>query len=487
MRVYVSGLWQETNTFCPRTTEIDLFQSGYLLAGREIVERLSGTNTEVGGFLACLAENPALEVIPGTAAWATPYGRISDETLDLLVSGLLDGLRGSLPVDGVLLALHGSLVSESIEDCEGYMLEQVRELVGSEVPVVCSLDYHACVTRQMVANADLLVGYRTYPHVDYADTGQRAAAGLLRLLRDRPKLTVDFRKLPLMLPAENSETGSGPMAPAIQRLWKLDENPLIYAASVHSTQPWLDVTEHGVSVLVYSAEGAGTSAAGEIADYIWSARSDFFLKYPDIRTYLDSFDDYPKPAIVVDSGDITSAGALGDSTEILRALLEGKSGIKAVLTMVDASAVQQAIAVGEGNTGTFLVGGSEDGGYNARTPIEARVARITSSTVQVKGESFSGMQLDMGTRARLDIDGGISLIVSERTSLLHDPEILRSIGVHPEECDLIVQKSHKLFRAAYKDIAKSVQILDTPGFSDMNLGRLPFKKVTRPIYPLDDM
>ena len=487
MRVYVAGLWQETNTFCPRSTEIGLFESGYRLRGDQIIERLAGTNTEIGGFLDCLAGDHSIRVIPGTAAWATPYGKISREAFDSLVSELLANLEANLHVDGVLLALHGSLVGEHIEDCEGYILERVRKLVGSQVPLVCSLDYHACVTKQMVMEADLLVGYRTYPHVDYADTGRRAATALLRLIKDRPALKVDFIKLPLMLPAENTETGSGPMAPAIKRLWELDDDPGVYAASVHSTQPWLDVAEHGVSVLVYSSDGAGTQVAREIADYIWEVRRQFFLRFPDVGEYLGSVERYAKPAIVVDSGDITSAGALGDSTVILRALLEMNSGLGAVLTMVDASAVEQAVLAGEDQSGTFVLGGREDYGYNSRVQVEARVGAITDSTVRVKGESFSGMELNMGRRACLDIVGNIRLIVSEQTSLLHDPEILRSIGVNPEQCDLIVQKSHKLFRSAYADIAKSVQILDTPGFSDMNLKRLPFERVTRPIYPLDDM
>ena len=155
--------------------------------------------------------------------------------------------------------------------------------------------------------------------------------------------------------------------------------------------------------------------------------------------------------------------------------------------MVDPVAILQAERIGEGGTGEFTVGGSKNYGYNAPTKFTARVAKLSSAKVKVKGQSFAGMELDMGRRALLEIGGTISLIVSEKTSLLHDPEILRSLGIHPEDFDLIVQKSHKLFRAAYQNIAHSVTLLDTPGFSDMNLKRLPFKNVKRPIYPLDDL
>jgi microcystin degradation protein MlrC len=488
MRIYIASLWQETNTFSPLPTELDLFESGYRLRGREIIDRLAGTNTEIGGFLECFEKDPAIEVIPGTAAWATPSGKISRVAFDTLVSDLIEGLRAHLPVDGVLLALHGALVGEHIEDCEGYILNQVRKLVGPKVPLVSSLDYHACLTKQMTECADVLVGYRTYPHIDYAETGFRAATALSRLLKDRSKLTVEFRKLPLMLPAENTETESGPMAAAIQKLKVLDANSTIAAASIFTTQPWLDVAEHGVSVLLYSIKGTEAAAsADEIANYLWKSRPEFFLKFKGIREYLDSADQYARPAVVVDSGDITSAGALGDSTEILRALLERNSGLRSVLTMVDPTAVMRASEIGEGRSGKLVVGGRENRGYNAATQISARVVKLSNATVSVKGHSFSGMELNMGRRALLDIGGAISLIVHERTSLLHDPEILRSMSIHPENYDLIAQKSHKLFRAAYKTIAKSVTILDTPGFSDMNLKRLPFKQVRRPIYPLDEM
>ena len=488
MKIYMASLWQETNTFCPNSTELDLFESGYHLQGHEITARLADTNTEIGGFLNCLGNDRSIEVLPGTAAWATPSGKISNTAFSTIFNEFIDKLKAHLPVDGILLALHGSLVSEHIEDCEGYILEQVRKLAGSDVPVVASLDYHACVTRQMVANANLLVGYRTYPHVDYFDTGFRAASGLLRLLKNRGRLNKEFIKLPLMLPAENTETDAGPMAAAINRLRLLDKTPGIISSSVFCTQPWLDVFEHGATVLVYSAEDVdATIPAKDIADYIWENRQKFFLTFPDIRTYLDSIDQYAKPAIVVDSGDITSAGALGDSTEILRALLERESRLKTVITMVDPTAVEQAVRLGEGGCGKFSLGGSQDYGYNARTQVTARVAKISDAKVKVKGPSFAGMELDMGRRALLNIGGTINLIVSERTSLLHDPEILRSIGINPEDFDLIIQKSHKLFRAAYQHIAKSVTILDTPGFSNMNLKRLPFKKVKRPIYPLDEL
>ena len=270
MRIYMASLWQETNTFCPKLTELDLFASGYRIQGQEIITKLAGTNTEIGGFLECLGKSNSVKVIPGTAAWATPFGKLSRSAFDTLCCELTDGLKAALPVDGVLLALHGALVAENCDDVEGHVLEEVRKIVGPDVPIVSSLDYHACLTKQMVKNADVLVGYRTYPHVDYAETGQRAATALLRLLKKHQPLQMEFIKLPLILPAENSETEIGPMAYAMDQLKILDQNPGVVAASIFPTQPWLDVPEHGVNVLIYSTLGNDMAqSATAIADYLW--------------------------------------------------------------------------------------------------------------------------------------------------------------------------------------------------------------------------
>ncbi len=220
-----------------------------------------------------------------------------------------------------------------------------------------------------------------------------------------------------------------------------------------------------------------------IMNTIWERREEFFTSFQDVYSFLDNVDKYDKPIILVDSGDITSAGGCGDSTEILRALLQRNISLKTVLTIVDSDAVKHALQIGEGNCGQFWLGAEEKKGYNRKIKLTARVVKTCDSPIQVKGRSFCGLKLNMGKRALLDINGKINLLVSEYSSLIHDPEVLRSMGVSPEQSDIIVQKSHKLFKDAYKDIAKSVVILDTPGVTCRNIRKLPFKKIKKSIYP----
>ena len=489
MRIYLGGILQETNTFCPNPTDVSLFDRGYHLRAENVSERLAGTNTEIGGFLDFLSAGGDADVVCGTAAWAVASGKIVRRAFDLLVSELLEDLEARMPVDGVLLALHGSLVCEDIEDCEGYILQRVRRLAGDDVRVVATLDYHACVTRAMIEHADLLLGYRTYPHVDFAETGKRAAGRLLEMIRERrashrPVLV----RLPLILPVENTETEEGPMSAVMRQLHQMEARGAMSDASIFCPQPWIDVRDHGVSVLAYGrCENETAGHVRKLAGLIWRARDRFLGRYPKIDEFVNSVDRWPRPIALVDSGDITSAGGAGDSTVILRALLKSRLGLRAVIPIVDARAVARAAAIGTGSVGTFRLGGGSPGDYNAVVEVSAKVASLSDSRVRVGGDSFAGLEIDVGNRALLELETGVRVLVFEYASLIHDPEVLRSVGIAPEECDLIVQKSHKLFRAGYRDIVRSVVALDTPGCTSMNLNEFPFERVRRPIFPLDAM
>ena len=489
-RIYIGGLNQETNTFCPEATGLENYKRGYYLRGWEIFGRMRETNTELAGFWDILGEREAIELAPGVAGWSVTSGKLTAEAFASVCSDIVGSLKESLPVDGVLLSMHGSLISEDNDDCEGLILEQVRNAVGPDVPVVCTLDYHAVLSKKMVQNSDLLVGYRTYPHVDFRATGQRGARKLIRLIEDSAKPQATIARLRIILSVENAETQQGPIAGVIERLEDLDERPEVISCSFFCTHPWVDIESPGLAFLVYTNKDSGQDygqIGREVMEYLWGRREEFYTDVPKIEEFLNEIHQHAKPVILVDLGDITSAGGIGDSTEILRALLSKGGNLKAAVTIVDPATVNAAFRVGVGKAGKFNVGGQADYGYNRKVPLPARVMRLDSQSVKGGGASLAGLELDMGRRARLEIDGRIELIVCEKTSLVHDPQVLRSMGVNPEDYDIIVQKSHKLFRAAYEDIAKSVVAVDTPGFTDRNLKRLTFRKVKRPIYPLDDV
>ncbi len=477
-------------------SDLGCFQRGYLLQGDAIREQLYGTNTEIGGFFEALENHPEpIEIIPGMAAWAVAYGPVLKDTFAQLEAMIIEPLKKSWPVDGVFLSLHGSLVAEHLDDGEGLILEMVRKIVGKSAPIVCSLDFHAVVTERMLKNADLLVGYRTYPHIDMGDTGRRATEALLRLTAEKPRFEIVFRRAPMILPVDNTETLNGPMFDVMERVKDLEMRPQVFSASAFCTHPWVDLKGHGIALLAY-VENAGQKEMerqfSELAGEIWNRRREFLQNYPDIEEFIRNMAEYEKPIAIVDSGDITTAGAMGDSTVLLRSLLSmpaaGGRFAAAAIPIVDPATLEKAWKAGEGQIIDSSVGGSDDKeAYNLKVPLRATVMRLNDRPFTIKGTSFGGMKLDIGRRALLRIGDNIFLMAIEFTSMMHDPEFWRSMGLEPESMDLIVQKSHKLFRAGYTGIVKSVVTVDTGGSTDRNIKRLPFKKIHHPIFPLDDV
>ncbi|NWG12636.1 MAG: M81 family metallopeptidase [Acidobacteria bacterium] len=487
MRIYLAGICQESNTFCPRLTTVGNFKRGLWLQGNEILERLARTNTEIGGALSLLHLHGGVDIVPGMAAWAMASGPLTRATLEVFAAALIGSARNALPLDAAFVSFHGALVAEDEEDCEGFLLEQLGSVLGKGVPIVCTLDYHGVLTRRMLAAADGFVAYRTYPHVDLAETGQRAVRLLFeRLSRGKP-IPYIYRRLPLILPVDNTETSSGPMADALQILGRLDRLPKVYSWSLLCPHPWLDLSQHGVSVIVYLENPKDTKAEQVIQHlqcFLWENRLAFFQELPDIGSVLDSLPSRLKPIALVDSGDVITAGGTGDSTVILRALLDRRPEASCILPIIDPQTVELAFHVGKGQTSIFHPGG-DSGSFSARDPVEAKVCALSNSIVPIRTGAFAGLEGNPGRRAVLCSHHGPTLVVSEFTSPIHDPAFLRSLGLEPEGYELIIQKSHKLFKPGYQNIVRSSLSLNTPGFTDPNIRRLPYLRVPRPIFPLD--
>src|SRR5436309_3902711 len=251
MRIAIGQLWQETNTFNPWPTTRADFEHFGVCRGAELVERMAETN-ELGGFIQSLrrwAERPEIVGLVRLPAW--PAGLASADTFAWLRDELLGALRARLPVDAVLLALHGSLVAEMAPDVEGEVLDAVRQLIGLGIPLVATLDLHANITQRMIDAADALVLYHTAPHIDVFETGQRGAAVLRRLLGGARPVTA-FQKVPMVVPAEraNTQDPSSVSFAFRERLQRLEADPRILSAGLATVPPWLDIPEFGSAVLV---------------------------------------------------------------------------------------------------------------------------------------------------------------------------------------------------------------------------------------------
>jgi microcystin degradation protein MlrC len=381
------------------------------------------------------------------------------------------------------------MVAEGEDDCEGLILEKVRGIVGDTEPIVVSVDWHAYMTRRMLSNADVFVGYRTYPHTDLADTGERAARCMLRLLSRGKRIRKLFARIPLIVPVENCSTDTDPSAAVIGKLSEMDGLPGVISVVHTMTNPWLNVAGNGTSILVCCEENADIRSLSvkrdDVLRFIWENRHAYNVPVPNLDGFLSRLDALRKPVCAVDLGDVITAGGPGDSTYLLGEFLKRGVSAHILMAMVDPLAAQAAFTAGSGSVRELDVG-SAAAGYNARIRVTARVLSATDRPFTAKGPALSGFTVNAGLRAVLEIRN-IRLLVIQHTAFLHDPEAYRSMGQEPGRAEVIVQRSHQLFKPGYRDIMKSLVYVDSPGPTSHDLASHDLRKVGRPIFPLDDM
>ena len=398
VRIAIGQFMEESNTFVRQRADLAHFRATQLLYGAELLERLRGTRAEVGGFLDTLV--PAgVEVVPTVAANAVSSGPVTREAFHHVRDALLEALaRG--PVDGVLLALHGAMVLEDAPDGEGELLAAVRQAIGPDVPLVATLDLHATITPRMVKEADALVGYDTYPHIDLYETGAKAATILLRAVRGEIRPVTLFARSPMLVPAEGQGTGDQPMAGLMAEAKRLEARPGVLAVSIFPVQPWLDIPDTGFSVM---AVADGLRRAAEIEPMVrqlawqaWESRRRFAVDLlPVDEAIRRALAAEGGPFVLSESADSTGSGSPGDSAHVLERLLALDVRERCLVTVVDAPAVARAIAAGVGADVSTTVGGTLDPRYNRPVRLTGRVrilsdGRFISSDKKSAGVEFAG-------------------------------------------------------------------------------------------------
>jgi microcystin degradation protein MlrC len=483
LAIAVASIVQESNDFSPCKTRYEDFQ---LVFDREVIQRHKGALTEMGGFLNVLL--PARDKVqPICSGWAVTAGRVVRRDYQRIAAEFLDRLSAVRRPQALLIALHGAQTADFNHDVAGDLLKASRKLLGSEVPIVATLDLHANVTRAMIESATALVGYRTYPHIDMFQTGQRAATLLLRILAGTLKPVMCGRKLPLIVPAENMQTTSGPFGNLMRRAEALEQSGAAVSVSLFGVQPWLDVPEMGCSVvaLTHGDAAAGQRIVDELAQQFWDTRRSFDVQLTPVKKALRKALRSEGPIVISEPSDSTGSGSPGDSTGVLGPLIELGRGMPAAIFLVDPKAVHRAIKAGVGAVIDLRVGAGFDRVHSRPVQIHASVRLISDGrwTPQAAGYN-TGIETGMGRSAVLDI-GAIRLLIAERPAMTVDPELFRSHGIEPARMQIVVVKSPNGFRAPYREIAKEMILVDTPGWSTPKLRRLPYHRVPRPIYPLD--
>lgn len=489
--IAVGGILHETNTFAPHQTSLDAFSRQSYHEGEELLDQLRDTPTAIGGAIAGI-EKAGYTPVPLLYATAIPSGTVSQGAYETMLTGLLDALANALPVDGVLLTLHGAMVAEDQDDCEGEILERVRAIVGPHCPVVCTLDMHGNLSPAMVAASDALVAFDTNPHLDTYERGLEAAHILARMLEKGLRPVQELVHPPLLLSALTTWTEKPPLSQLHERAKELEHDPLVVNISVMGGFAYADTPYSGISILVTTTgdRQLAHKLARELAALAWEAREEASYCGVTVEEAVrQALAAERGPVILADVGDNIGGGSPGDGTVLLQTLLEAGAH-DSVVVIADPAAVAQAIHAGEGATIEMNVGGKTDTWHGDPVQIRGTVERITDGRFAVDATNhfaqLYGKEVRMGRCAVVNCDG-VLILLTERKTPPGSLEQLRSQGINPEQQRIIVVKSAVAFRGAYAPVAAQIIEVDTPGLCSANLSRFSYRNLTRPVVPLDTL
>jgi microcystin degradation protein MlrC len=484
-RIVLGTFSHETNVLSNIKTDLSEFHKRHLFHGEEISLHFRGTKTAAGGLIDGCEKN-GFEFIETIHASATPSGTITREAYENILGSILEGIRSAEPFDAIALHLHGAAVAEGHDDVEGDVLGEVRKIIGKK-PMVASFDLHANYTEKMVKEADILVGYDTYPHIDEYERAMESVDLLYKILEGKLKPTRALRQPP-MLPALQSQfTGKYPMKKLLEEAHRMEQIPGVEAVTVAAGFPWSDIKEAGMSFIVITNndQRLADSLAQELSDLAWAIRKDFLVRPIPIREALLKVKATDKgPIILADIGDNPGGGTPCDGTFVLKAVLEeGLSG--GVFGVIwDPAAAAKAAKAGPGKEIEVSLGGHTDKLHGKSIRVKAYVKSVSDGKWIVKGPMGTGSLTEMGLTAVLSISGNSLIVTSLRLQPL-DLQLYRSQGIEPTEAKFIVVKSSVHYRASHEPIAKEIIELDTPGLTSPRLSGFKFSKIRRPIFPLD--
>ena len=487
----------ETNTSTPDVTDLERF------GGEDGIIDHDGTHLYNRGFHDVLKLRDDVKIIPSVAAWACPWGKVDGSTNEYITEKLLESIRNADKLDGILLSLHGAMVTTASEDGEGDLLEKVREIAGPDVPIGVMVDLHANITGKMLRNASWIINYDTYPHIDAFERAAECAELMLNTLDGKVKPVMSCIKLPLL--TEFLPTTKGPAKIISDTVFEEEKNPKILAASVSYGFFCADIAESGAAVIAISDNDSQIAAesARRIAAKMWDLRYELKRHFITVDEALDDISANPDryPAILADCCDNPGGGATGDATHILRRLVERDIKHSVAAFIYDPESVAEAEKTGVGNIAEFDIGGKIfpqiTGGP---VHVTAYVKAITDGhfdrglepdlNIMGDGNFNSAIQWppvtsQHGKIAVLDINGVTALVTTVQAQTWNDYGIL-SCGIDPCRKAVIAVKSTVHFRHCFEKYAAKIYEIHTPGLSEQLIRPQNIINSRRPIFPLDD-
>ena len=479
-RIAIGGFMHETNTFGPSKAGIDAFIEGggwpALSEGPALIEATRNVNMGICGFVET-AEAAGWALVPTLWCAASPSAEVTEAAFEEITGRLVAAIVAAGPLDGLYLDLHGAMVAEHVDDGEGELLKRVRAAVGPGVPIVASLDLHGNVTRDMVEAADALIAYRTYPHIDMAETGARAARHLAGLIEGRRDAKA-FRQLPFLIPIAWQATGMEPCRSLYGLLPRLEQADGLSSISFLTGFPAADFADCGPSIVAYGKTQAEADAA---ADEVFAAVSaaemafagEVFSPEAGVRHAMALSEGADRPIVIADTQDNPGAGGDSDTTGMLRALVAADAQRAAIGVIVDPVAARKAHAAGLGAKVTLSLGGKSAIPGDAPFEAEFTVDALSDGSLTASGPFYGGARMNLGPSACLRI-GGVRVVLASRKAQLADQEMYRFVGIEPTTEAILVNKSSVHFRADFEPIAERIIVCAAPGPMPVDPSELPF-------------
>ena len=491
-KVFSASVMHETHTFCITPTTLDRFRETCYLRDAEIPAAMRGTRGE-GGAVFALADEYGWTLVHPVAAFAQPAGKVTDDAFEHFAGLIIDSLRRALPIDGVLLPLHGAMVTDGYDDAEGELLARIRAVIGRDIPVAVSLDLHANATEDMARHADIITTYRTTPHIDMYETAERAGRLLERTMRGEIRPKIYRAQAPVMFGIDEGRTitGWGPMIEMKAKVKEAEATvPGVLDIGVNAGFAWADTPFTGPSVLV-TGDGEASryqALADQLIRHAWETRGvytiDFLPIAEGIRIAREPRSG-PGPLLIGDYTDNPGGGGHGDGTSFLKALLESDVEDAVVGHIADPESARIGRAAGIGATVTLDLGGKTDPRFGG-TPLKVtgKVAALADGIYTRKGTYATGTAGTIGPSFLLDL-GRVRVIVSSIKSQIDDREQFRIFGIEPEKTNVLLCKASNHFRADFEPISRKLIYVDSGGIVSRNFAQFDYRKVRRPIWPLD--
>jgi microcystin degradation protein MlrC len=481
-RIAVGGFLHETNTFAPTKATYEAFVHGggwpSMTHGVDVLKVMRGINVGLAGFIE-EAEAKGWELVPTIACGASPSAHVTRDAFERIVAEMIDGIAAAMPLDAVYLDLHGAMVTEHLDDGEGEIAARVRKVIGPDIPFVVSLDLHGNISPELVRDTDALIAYRTYPHVDMADTG-RACARHMELLLAGNRFAKAFRQLPFLIPISWQCTNDEPTKGIYQMLAALEDDQ-VPTLSFCPGFPAADFPHCGPSVFAYGVTQADADAAAEVVAALVTGHENEFdgrIYTPDegVQLAMELARSASKPIVIADTQDNPGAGGDSDTTGMLAALVRNRATKASIGVIYDPAAATAAHAAGEGATVMLSLGGKS--GISGDAPYEAKfvVEKLSDGKFVAPGPYYGGRDMDMGLSACLRIDD-VRVVISSHKAQLADQAMYRFVGIEPTTESILVNKSSVHFRADFEPIAGKLLICAAPGAMPADTSTLPWMRL----------